>query len=1271
MRYWAGILLMAAGCLLRLAGAEQVFAEPFADERNFYQYSRWANGAKFDCKVVPGPDGANELMLASEEVAKNANLNIPLDVTKLWGKTATVKAKVRAENLKNSGGSARFVLNYVEASGDGKWPTKSLDEGSYGWREIVFPVEIPDQSEKAGVSIALQGASGKLFVRDLEVTVPELPVIKKEANVELQTQADAAPVLFESKFDNDLDLKQFTVWQVDAKIVPDGDGKAVCVNVPERCNVTGIFKDFDAAKVAGKKIRFEVEVKGENIAPARDLWNGGKIQFQITDLDGKDDWKGAAVKLGTFDWEQKSVVVNVPGNLKKMRLFLGFQDSSGKIYFRNLKMSEMAESVDLTKVVNMDFADDVAGDGKGGWSDQGPFNDAKKFKYQDVERFANVPFTVINPAKNNGKAVLVMNSPNFPNGPKEAVVTLARPAAAKYLYLLHTLCFGSADPAGIIKVMDVNGKTQTVKVVGNRDLADWWGMKKVSAGVPGATWSNGSGGTVGLYVSGFALDDLAAVKSITFESSGNAPVWLVVAATLSADKIEFPSTKVVRMLPDERWQALSTKGETGIVAGTAIDRAKFVKQQSKMEWIIVNKDGKFAYASHPDEPVRFLSGCEGDTFKGRGQLVAPQLDTKEKTEEYVRQLKLHGYNLTRIHFADSILMTKGSAPFEFDPVALDRFDYFIKCLKDNSIYLNLDAMASPIGYLNGDTWSMPDSQKRNFKFEIYFDPAVRENWKTGFTKVLTRINPYTQTRLVDEPLLAMATGFNEQEFAFFTNQPEAEKLMKPDWQKFLQTKYGTMDNLKKAWGSLAPQVDKFDQIPLFRVEYRLQKDQRGTDILEYMTKLETEMLRWYNETARAAGFKGQVANYDMGQSLRYSVVRKDAGLIFMHAYHAHPSNYTVKGSTIDQSSSFNNASLIFRGLNSAHQINTPIVVTEYGNVFWNQYRYEQSFANGAYAALNGFDGLTFFAQPIAVTPSTRMHPFSGMKDPIIQANEFLTSYMFCRGDVGTATKAVRLNLDAKSVIAAGGDTGVHPAQSRFSLLMKMYTAVDSTLPLKPGEIALTGSGGAAVMNDLVGYTKAADKADVPFDLGAAVANLKQRGMIPAGNRTDPALEIFESVTGELYMDCRKNLMTVNTPKLQGVCGEAGTKIELADFAVDQMTRRGNLSVVSIENVPVRESKQLVLVIATNALNYNMLFDDKEQRVLRDIGGPGPVLVDTGVFTVRIRSNNAASLKLYVLEMDGTRRTELPVSVKAGWITAVIDTGKLAGGPAVYFELASK
>jgi hypothetical protein len=86
-----------------------------------------------------------------------------------------------------------------------------------------------------------------------------------------------------------------------------------------------------------------------------------------------------------------------------------------------------ATYIDLSAVANTDIEDDgIAGNGKGGWSDEGA-NDM--FLYPPIpygESAVNgYAFRILDPAKNNGKAVIMLKGRKLANKPEQVVVPAA------------------------------------------------------------------------------------------------------------------------------------------------------------------------------------------------------------------------------------------------------------------------------------------------------------------------------------------------------------------------------------------------------------------------------------------------------------------------------------------------------------------------------------------------------------------------------------------------------------------------------------------------------------------------------------------------------------------------------------------------------------------------------------------------------------------------------------------------------------------------------
>ncbi len=96
---------------------------------------------------------------------------------------------------------------------------------------------------------------------------------------------------------------------------------------------------------------------------------------------------------------------------------------------------EPVKMIDLRSVVNRAFADEVADDGQGGWSDQGPDKDLSPLPV-GRQVFNGVPFDIIDPATNGNKSMLVLSRRPGPKVPAQARVPIG--GKAKVVTFLHT-----------------------------------------------------------------------------------------------------------------------------------------------------------------------------------------------------------------------------------------------------------------------------------------------------------------------------------------------------------------------------------------------------------------------------------------------------------------------------------------------------------------------------------------------------------------------------------------------------------------------------------------------------------------------------------------------------------------------------------------------------------------------------------------------------------------------------------------------------------------
>jgi len=132
--------------------------------------------------------------------------------------------------------------------------------------------------------------------------------------------------------------------------------------------------------------------------------------------------------------------------------------------------------VELRAHCNMGFADEVPGDGKGGWTDQGPFNDMRDIPLGQ-QRWLDVPFDVIDPAKNSGRGCIALRSSLYAPAMPLSRKGIPIGKKLKRMFLLHTAGWGPDHPDVLYCKYVINyagGHTVEIPVHGRHDSGDWW-----------------------------------------------------------------------------------------------------------------------------------------------------------------------------------------------------------------------------------------------------------------------------------------------------------------------------------------------------------------------------------------------------------------------------------------------------------------------------------------------------------------------------------------------------------------------------------------------------------------------------------------------------------------------------------------------------------------------------------------------------------------------------------------------------------------------------
>lgn len=929
--------------------------------------------------------------------------------------------------------------------------------------------------------------------------------------------------------------------------------------------------------------------------------------------------------------------------------------------------------LNLSAVANMGFKDEVANDGKGGWSDQGPENDMRSF---DVLRndYEGIPFKIIDPAKNGGKAIISFDHQNLRNGRKTAVIDFANemPSATR-LYLIHTSCY-NAEPNGtaigsITAVFD-DGSSLSKEVKNGTDLMDWWAAGDISNAKVVARKSGGNA-NVGVFLSKFELSDTPRhVKSIELKSNGKA-LWIVAGATLSQRDISLaPST--LKFIANDEWKVIDMS-DIQVKPGSALDLTGLLKpgHAGKHGRLIAAKSGNLAFEDSPDVPHNFRGYNSFWPIKKMGDIPKAQLH--QEIAKYAELVRRGGYDLVRPLYIDNYLMgSDAKVDGQYNPDRLDNIDWLVASLKKNGIYTYVSIGAYRVGSADGRKgWLERDS----IKMKMYLgDPETRNRWKDCAENLLNHVNPYTGKAWKDEPAIPVVEPYNEQETAFLKLgdlKGDALQLCEQKWGAWLKAKYGTLEKLiATANDSSIPANASFDAMKM---------PVRGNgffanEFILFRQNIAEECFSWCNDVIRKTGYKGLVSQYNFDKKLMGSAVRwQDCEVVSMNGYFAHPTDTVNPGSQCVQNSSVGNVGGYWRDINATRFSDRPFINTEQKQCFWNKYRHEDGLLFAAYAAFQGFDGAMVHCDPVLMKVE-RNFDFVSAYDPVAMANEFISACLYKRGDVKRHEKSVELLIPASYLNSScNGDKAISSTQTRIALMTGFSIAFAdlkklSSIPeitAKP-DMVIGPDGGSEVKGTAWAATVAESK-DAKFNLINFVASLKGNGVLPKSNISNPDKEIYQSDTGEITLRARENLIKVITARTEGISLESGKSEPLGCLKVINSTVPASVAVCAIDGKPVASSSKIVLIYATDAVNSGMELSSDRITLLKS--GNLPILMQTGKLNVTLKSESLDGMKLFALGMDGSRKEILPLQVENGSLKIEIDTAKLKHGPTPFFEIA--
>ena len=808
----------------------------------------------------------------------------------------------------------------------------------------------------------------------------------------------------------------------------------------------------------------------------------------------------------------------------EMDLTLQFQPSKSRI-------------LPLEGVMNMGFRDERPGDGRGGWTDQGPGNDMRTLP-PGKRSFSGIEFKITDPAANGGKSCLVLSRAQKKFS-SSAALRIPEGESLRYLHLLHASAW--TPPAGkrigLIHVRYSDGRKEELPVVSGIDGGNWW-IDESFRNAFIAWEGHNLKARIGLYASAFRLK--GNVSELIFEPEGNA-VWMICSASFANRGLKEETKRGKEILrAGKEWMEVAFSRHTE--KGSPLDFSGTLDAPAgKYGRVVADGNGHFVFQKKPSKRIRFLGVnlCQTANYLSR-----------QEAEEFTEQIARNGYNAVRFHHFENLLTaTRGGDPAGLNPQKLDSLHYLMSCLKKRGIYYTLDLYAS--------RELAPGLPSGSAKLLFAIDTDAQKNWERFASAFLTAKNPYTGLSLAEDPALYLVNLVNESNLSFQlpkNRDPEIGRAFQERWTAFRSRSGGAVSA------------------------------EEGSGLWHtFLNTLERGRIRKQREYLRSV-IGCEVLTTDLNFLSEYALngVRAELPVVDMHAYWDHmrllvPGRWTPP-QRYSQLSALGQGAAHVRIPMQSRIYGRPYLLTEVNYCYPNRYRAEYAPMFGGYAALQDWDGIYRFAWSHAKETLNNgiIGGFDIAKDPSARLADRLIHVLFLRGDVSPAENGFALRFEERNLkeLSAEAYSALQSAVEEFSFL-GLYSRI-GILPA-----------GAEVPEGMLPVD--------PLSHWKKSLRPEERNLLMAAQERKP----LASVTGELRLDPRKKTLRIVSPRTEALAGSGTLEGKILRIRGAEIPQA--IALISLDGRPLARSRKQLLLHLTEMANTDQTFRNPQRTILESYG----------------------------------------------------------------------
>ncbi len=576
---------------------------------------------------------------------------------------------------------------------------------------------------------------------------------------------------------------------------------------------------------------------------------------------------------------------------------------------------------------------------------------------------------------------------------------------------------------------------------------------------------------------------------------------------------------------------------------------------------------------------------------------------KDTIQQQAKKLSQMGFNLVRIHHMDStwvnpnLFIEKSNNTKTFNVSAMDRLDWWVKCLKDEGIYIWLDLhdgreLRSGDGIKDFDE-IRNDKKVAGLKGYNYVNESIQKAMQDFNLAYLTHRNAYTGKMYTEEPAAVATLITNENDVTHhFGNVLLPDKGAKEHAKRYMQLAetFSEKNNLNqdKTWRAWEHGASK---LFLNDLEY------------QFNTKMTAHL--------RGLGLKTPLVttNFWGDDNLSSLPALTTGDMIDAHAYQGEGA---LKANPL-------NTDNFIQWLSAAHVVGKPLSVTEWNSAepFPVEDRHILPMYMATQSSFQGWDALMLYAysQSGAQAPMDWLHAsaWDSIYDPSLMATMPAAALMYRRGDVKEAENTYVLKLD--------DDIFNRVVNPKNSVFIRTATELGKLQIAMPAHKALP-------------WLK---KSTLPAN--AKVFKDANQSLIKS-NET-------KTTNVDFQHDWQQGNLVINTHKTQGVVGTMNNqKFVLKDVTLTSSTPNASVIVQSIDSVPISASENMLISMAARSVTAK---DGKLPFISEPVIGQLMIKAGKGLKLFK-RNQSQVEQQVPVQYQNGQYVINLDATLKTYWLS---------------------